>query len=75
MTNNQAEYEALIAGLELAKDMDVKSLRAKSDSQLVISQVNRVYETKVPHLSKRLKHVRTLLVGFEQFQLERIPRA
>ena len=32
MTNNQAEYEALVASLKLAKDMGMKSLKAKSDS-------------------------------------------
>ena len=73
--NNQEEYEAFIVGLKLVKDMGVKSLRAKNDSQLVVSQVNGVYETKVAYLSKYLEHVRMLLVKFDQFQLERIPRA
>ena len=36
MTNNQAKYETLIVGLKLVKDLGVKSLIAKSDSQLVI---------------------------------------
>ncbi|MCI78488.1 gag-pol polyprotein, partial [Trifolium medium] len=38
-SNNQAEYEALIAGIRLAIEMGLKELRAKSDSQLVTSQV------------------------------------
>ena len=66
-TNNQAEYEAFITSIKLAKDMGVKSLKAKSDSQLVVSQVNEVYETKVPYLSKYLEQVKTLLVGLDQF--------
>ncbi|PNX58277.1 gag-pol polyprotein [Trifolium pratense] len=37
-SNNQAEYEALIAGMKLAKDMEVKDLKAMSDSQLVTNQ-------------------------------------
>ncbi|KAL5569097.1 hypothetical protein UlMin_025672 [Ulmus minor] len=37
-TNNEAEYEALIAGLNLAKDMGIKKLSIRSDSQLVILQ-------------------------------------
>jgi ribonuclease HI len=37
-SNNQAEYEALIVGMRLAKEMEVADLRAKSDSQLVTSQ-------------------------------------
>ena len=34
-SNNQVEYEALIAGMLLAKEMDAHSLLAKSDSLLV----------------------------------------
>jgi len=34
--NNQAEYEALIAGLSLAMDMGVKHLVCLSDSQLTV---------------------------------------
>ena len=35
-TNNEAEYEALIAGLDLAKSLDIKNLQVFSDSQLVV---------------------------------------
>ncbi|GKF49298.1 reverse transcriptase domain-containing protein, partial [Tanacetum coccineum] len=39
-TNNEAEYEALIAGLRIAEQMDVKNLQAHVDSRLVANQVN-----------------------------------
>ena len=39
-TNNEAEYEALIAGLNLAKDMGIKKLDISSDSQLVVNQLS-----------------------------------
>jgi len=42
-SNNQAEYEALIAGMLLAKEMGAQSLLAKSDSQLVTGQVTGEY--------------------------------
>ena len=42
-SNNEAEYEALIAGLELAKEMKVESLDIFSDSQLVVCQINEEY--------------------------------
>ena len=38
-SNNQAEYEALIAGMLLAREMGARNLLAKSDSLLVIGQV------------------------------------
>jgi ribonuclease HI len=54
-SNNQAEYEALIAGMKLAKEMEVTDLRAKSDSQLVTNQVSGEYQTKDPQLMKYWK--------------------
>ena len=42
-SNNEAEYEALIAGLNLAKETKVESLEIYSDSQLIICQINDEY--------------------------------
>jgi len=47
-SNNQAEYESLIAGMLLAKEMGVQSLLAKSDSLLVTSQETGEYQAKDP---------------------------
>ncbi|GJW57213.1 reverse transcriptase domain-containing protein [Tanacetum coccineum] len=44
-TNNEAEYEALIAGLRIAEQMGVKNLQANVDSRLVANQVNGCYYT------------------------------
>ena len=38
-SNNQAEYEALLAGLRMAKELGINSLRVFSDSQLIVGQV------------------------------------
>ena len=43
-SNNEAEYEALIVGLKLAKEMKVESLEIYCDSQLVICQVTDEYQ-------------------------------
>lgn len=40
ISNNQAEYEALITGLELAKDMGARQLTCRTDLQLVVGQIN-----------------------------------
>ena len=45
-SNNQAEYEALIAGLKLAIDVSVKNLTVQSESQLLVSQVNGDYQAR-----------------------------
>jgi ribonuclease HI len=38
-TNNEAEYEALITGLEMTIDLEIKCLHISGDSQLIINQV------------------------------------
>ena len=53
-SNNQAEYEALIAGLRIAKDLKVEKLRAYSDSQLVVEQTKGEFEAKDPVMAKYL---------------------
>ena len=45
-TNNEAEYETLLAGLRVAIELGVKFLDIFSDSQLVVNQVKGDYHTK-----------------------------
>ncbi|KAM2201170.1 hypothetical protein ACFX1R_001027 [Malus domestica] len=45
-SNNEAEYEALIVGLRLAKHLGVKRIDIFSDSQLVVNQVTNNFDTK-----------------------------
>ena len=47
-SNNQAEYEALVAGILLAKEMGARVLMAKSDSLLVMGQVTGEFQAKDP---------------------------
>ena len=46
MTNNEAEYETLVVGLDLAKAAKAMSVVVYCDSQVVTSQVNGDYECK-----------------------------
>nr|GFC43894.1 reverse transcriptase domain-containing protein [Tanacetum cinerariifolium] len=45
-TNNEAEYEALIAGLRIVGQMEVQNLQANVDSKLLANQVNGIYIAK-----------------------------
>ncbi|KAM1818376.1 hypothetical protein ACFX11_000177 [Malus domestica] len=45
-SNNEAEYEALLAGLRLAKDLGVKRIDIFNDSQLVVNQVSNNFDAK-----------------------------
>ncbi len=52
VTNNVAEYEALIAGLRVARKIGVRNLKAHSNSQLVVRQMVGDYTMKDPTLAK-----------------------
>jgi ribonuclease HI len=43
-TNNIEEYEGLVTGLRLAKDLDIQLLLIRGDSQLVAKQVQKEYD-------------------------------
>ena len=60
-TNNEAEYEAFLIGLSLARVLKVKALIVQADSQLVIGKVRRDYEAKEERMQKYLKIVKELL--------------
>ena len=51
-TNNESEYEVMIAGLELALAMDADNLSIQSDSQPVVGQVNAEFESRDPRMAK-----------------------
>ncbi|GJS21707.1 reverse transcriptase domain-containing protein [Tanacetum coccineum] len=56
-TNNQAEYEALLAGLRIAKKMGVQSLSVNIDSKLVASQINGNYEACKENVLSKLASI------------------
>eukprot|EP00253_Pinus_taeda_P035945 PITA_35945 len=50
VTNNVAEYEALILGLSAAKDKGIRNIEVFGDADLIIQQVNRTFQAKHPRL-------------------------
>ena len=73
MTNNEVEYEALVAGLDLAKVAGAISVVVYCDSQVVTSQVNGDYECKGERMKKYLEQVRKRVDEF-QAKFVQIPR-
>ncbi|XP_075633857.1 uncharacterized protein LOC142606379 [Castanea sativa] len=57
-TNNEAEYEALVAGLDLAIAAGAKSVVVYSDSQIVASQINGSYDCKSERMKMYLEEVK-----------------
>jgi len=72
--NNQAEYQALIKGLELLKEVQADAVEIFGDSMLVINQLARSYECRSEVLITYYKKSMQLLREFKDFQLEHVPR-
>ena len=62
-TNNTAKYEGLLAGLRIAADLGVKKLIVRGDSQLVVRQVNKDYQS--PLMEAYVDEVRKLEERFD----------
>lgn len=73
-TNNVAEYEALIRGLEAARDYGFDVLEIRGDSELIIEQVRGAWNTNDPELRERRVRVHELLRGFDEWSIAHVPR-
>ena len=72
-TNNEAEYEALVAGLDLARAAAVENIIIHCDSQVITSQVNGDYECRNERMKKYLEEVKSRIKGLE-VKFVQIPR-
>lgn len=59
-TNNEAEYQGLILGLETVLDMGADVVEVSMDSELVVKQVKGLYRVKEPRLAQFFKKVKEL---------------
>ena len=64
-TNNEAEYEALVAGLDLAKAAGAENIIIHCDSQVITSQVNGDNECRNERMKKYLEEVKSRINGLE----------
>ncbi|KAL2235270.1 UNVERIFIED_CONTAM: Retrovirus-related Pol polyprotein from transposon opus [Sesamum indicum] len=74
ITNNEAEYEALILGLELAYGAGASNLEVYTDSQLVAMQIDGTYETKEKSTTMYHKKAKSLMQRFDKCSIPHIPR-
>ena len=72
-TKNIAEYEGLLAGLTIAAELGIKKLIIPGDSQFVVRQVNKDYQS--PLMEAYAEEVRRLEEHFDGLQTEHIPCA
>ncbi|XP_077231532.1 uncharacterized protein LOC143864659 [Tasmannia lanceolata] len=73
-SNNEAEYEALIAGMNLTIQARAQRLKAYCDSQLVVCQIQGEYEAREEQMVKYLQRVRSLASEFGSFEVVRVLR-
>ena len=75
VSNNEAEYEALLMGLKICYEAGAKALSTFSNSQLIVGQVNGEFEAKDDSMKMYLQQVRKLVKKFDKFTLVHIPRS
>jgi len=72
-THNEAEYEALIAEIELCYTAGIDSIKVYSNSQLVVSQLNGKHEIKDDKMAAYVCRVREATSRLKNFSIAQIP--
>lgn len=73
-SNNEAEYETVLAGLDLALTLAVIRLEICSDSQLIVGQIQKKYEAKDKRTTHYLTLVEKCLGKLVEWTIRRVPR-
>ncbi|XP_072081000.1 uncharacterized protein [Arachis hypogaea] len=69
-----AEYEALIGGLLLSKEVRATKVEVNSDSQVITLQINGTYQARDSLLQKYLERVKDLSKKFDEVVVQHVPR-
>lgn len=73
-TNNVAEYYGLIVALDYATSHGIRALRVRSDSELLVRQMQGRYKVKNAALKPLFERARKLSRALEYFAIEHVPR-
>ena len=73
-TNNEAEYQALIDGLNFCIDNSIKEIDVFLDSNLVVEQVNKNYKVKAENLKVLISKVDELIQEFNFIEINHVYR-
>ncbi len=73
-TNNQAEYTAIVIGLEKAKSLGAKTIELFMDSELAVKQLKGEYKVKNPEIAKRFLEVKNLWIQFDVVKIKHVRR-
>jgi ribonuclease HI len=64
-TNNWAEYNAILEALKQAKLRNITHLKIKTDSELIVKQINGQYKVKNDNIKHLFQEVKTLADSFD----------
>ncbi len=73
-TNNEAEYEAVIRGLHACLEHGANEVFLRSDSELLVKQINGTYRVKEERLQALYHQAREVLQKFRRFDVKHVPR-
>ena len=73
-TNNEAEYSALIRGLELGLELNIMNIEIYADSELVVKQINGYYKVKHERMKPLHRKAIALLCQYSNWILQHVPR-
>jgi ribonuclease HI len=75
VTNNVAEYRALLLGLARAKDLGASEVEVIGDSELIAKQIQGLYKVKHPAMRRLYLEALDAFRAFEQWSIRTVPRA
>ena len=73
-TNNQAEYKAILIGLEKAKELGVEEVEMFMDTELAVKQLNGEYKVKNAELAKLFVKIWNLTHEFKKVSFTHVKR-
>ena len=73
-TNNQAEYQALIHGIQNACELGIQHITIEGDSLLVVNQIKGLWKIKDLKLIKLHADAKDILRKFQSYSIQHIPR-
>jgi ribonuclease HI len=75
VTNNVAEYRALLLGLHRARELGVTDVEVVNDSELIAKQINGVYKVKHAAMKPLYLQAMAVLREFDRWSVRTVPRA
>jgi ribonuclease HI len=74
VTNNEAEYEVVVAGLRIVQEMGVENVELRSDSQVIVGHIQGEFEAKGEKMKLYLSRVQDMQASLKRFSIVKIPR-